>query len=144
MTDTLTQEERSERMRRIRSKNTKPELRVRRLIHSLGYRYRLHGNSLPGRPDLVFPGRHKVIFVHGCFWHAHGCKVSNIPKSRAEYWKEKFEANKKRDERNLSEIRALGWEALVIWECEVPDESVLNEIAVKFLGPARRQKGGET
>lgn len=101
--DTLTREERSERMSRVRSKNTVPELAVRRLVHALGYRFRLHRRDLPGTPDLAFPGHHKAIFVHGCFWHRHpdpDCKLARMPKSRQEFWKLKLEGNRARDLRN--------------------------------------------
>ncbi len=96
--DTLTPEQRSERMSRVRNKDTKPEMRVRRLVHALGYRYRLHDSRLPGRPDLVFKSRHKVIFVHGCFWHRHDrCELCRMPKSRLQFWKPKLKANRERD-----------------------------------------------
>lgn len=121
MSDTLTPTERSERMSRVRNKDTKPELKVRRLTHGLGYRYRLHRKDLPGKPDLVFPSRRKVIFVHGCFWHRHpdpDCKLARLPKSRLDFWVPKLEANRERDERNLKLLVENGWEPLVIWECQ--------------------------
>ena len=121
--DTLTQRERSERMRRVRSKDTKPELAVRQLVHSMGYRYRLHAAELPGKPDLVFPSRRKVIFVHGCFWHRHrGCPRCRLPKSRIKFWKTKFEGNRRRDTNNKRKLTRLGWCYLVIWECQVSNE----------------------
>ncbi len=110
---------RSENMSRIRSKDTKPELTVRRLLHALGYRYRLHRKDLPGKPDIVFPSRRKVIFIHGCFWHAHGCRVSHRPKSNGAYWSPKLQGNVNRDEKALAQLRSLAWEAEVVWECEV-------------------------
>ncbi len=124
--DPLTVRERSERMSRIRSKDTKPEMRVRRIVHGLGYRYRLHASDLPGRPDLVFRPRRKVISVHGCFWHRHeGCSRNRIPKSpeRQEFWRDKLDGNARRDRVNQTALREMGWEILVIWECETKNES---------------------
>ncbi|WP_259397709.1 very short patch repair endonuclease, partial [Burkholderia cepacia] len=109
---------RSDNMRRIRSKDTAPEMAVRRLTHGLGYRYRLHRKDIPGKPDLVFPARRKVIFIHGCFWHQHpGCREGRPPKSNAAYWLPKLERNQQRDKAALEKLAALGWNALVIWEC---------------------------
>jgi len=106
-------------MSRIRGKDTKPEMRVRRLVHGMGYRYRLHARELPGRPDLVFRPRRKAIFVHGCFWHRHsGCSANRIPKTRADYWRAKLNRNVERDRRNEAALRTAGWGVLVIWECE--------------------------
>ncbi|MXY57091.1 MAG: DNA mismatch endonuclease Vsr [Gammaproteobacteria bacterium] len=124
--DPLTVRERSERMSRIPSKDTKPEMRVRRLVHGLGYRYRLHARDLPGRPDLVFRPRRKVIFVHGCFWHRHeGCSRNRIPKSpeRRDFWRDKLDGNVRRDQINQATLKEMGWRVLVIWECEITDES---------------------
>jgi len=118
--DTLTPEQRSERMSRVRSKNTKPEMIVRKITHSLGYRYRLHRKDLPGHPDMVFPSKQKAIFVHGCFWHRHeGCSRCRTPKSKQDFWLPKLEGNRQRDIRSMEQLHALGWTALVIWECEV-------------------------
>ncbi|WP_419594438.1 very short patch repair endonuclease [Thiolapillus sp.] len=118
--DTLTPEARSELMSRIKGKDTKPELYVRSLIHRLGYRFRLHRKDLPGKPDLVFPSRRKVVFVHGCFWHHHeNCRRARIPKTHSDFWSKKFEENRARDGRNLLELEKLGWRSLVIWECEI-------------------------
>ncbi|WP_281063262.1 very short patch repair endonuclease [Ancylobacter gelatini] len=126
MADTLTPQERSERMRRIRGKNTKPEWLVRRMLHNAGYRYRLHRHSLPGKPDLVFPSRKIAIFVHGCFWHQHqGCKVAHIPKSRSEYWAQKFRRNVERDAANEAALENMGWRVIVVWECETADSELL-------------------
>lgn len=120
MPDTLTPEQRSERMSRVRGKDTKPEILVRRLVHGMGYRYRLHRNNLPGKPDLVFGPRKKVIFIHGCYWHRHeGCKLARLPKSRLDFWLPKLEGNKARDETKQRELSAMGWKYLVIWECEI-------------------------
>lgn len=133
MVDSVTPTLRSEIMSRVRSRDTKPEMIVRRMLHKAGYRYRLHVAELPGRPDLVFVGRKKVIFVHGCFWHMHeACPRSRIPKSRVEFWTTKLYANRKRDERNLAELRSLGWDVLVIWECQLPSSELLESIR-KFL-----------
>ena len=136
MTDTLTPEERSERMSRIRSRDTTPELVVRHTVHRMGYRYRLHRRDLPGTPDLVFGPRRKVIFVHGCFWHLHmGCRRARMPKSRVDFWRPKLEGNRARDERNRAELERNRWGVLVIWECEIKDRSDLEERIETFLGP---------
>ncbi|WP_420463428.1 very short patch repair endonuclease [Candidatus Palauibacter sp.] len=135
--DTLTVRERSERMSRIRSKDTKPEMRVRRLVHGLGYRYRLHAKDLPGRPDLVFQPRRKVILVHGCFWHRHeGCSRNRLPKSpeRRDFWRKKLDGNARRDRSKEAALRRLGWEILVIWECETKALDPLAERVRAFLG----------
>ncbi|MGN6186900.1 MAG: very short patch repair endonuclease [Thermoanaerobaculia bacterium] len=122
-------------MQRIRSKDTKPELRVRRLVHGLGYRYRLHGRDLPGKPDLVFRARRKVIFVHGCYWHMHTCAWGRVtPATNAEFWRNKRLANVARDRRARSSLRALDWQLLVIWECEVRDENKVRARVQEFLG----------
>ena len=108
---------------------------MRRLVYGMGYRYRLHAPNLPGRPDLVFPGRKKIIEVRGCFWHQHrGCAEAHMPKSRTEYWAPKLDRNKKRDEDNLRQLRKLGWDVLVVWECEVGKECLLSERVLGFLG----------
>ncbi|MBN9585722.1 MAG: very short patch repair endonuclease [Afipia sp. 62-7] len=135
--DTLTPAQRSERMSRVRNKDTKPEMRVRRLVHGMGYRYRLHRQGLPGRPDLVFPGLRKVIFVHGCFWHRHpdpSCKLARLPKTRQEFWLPKLQANQVRDECNLVTLEASGWAVMVVWECELRNKEHLVNKLRKFLG----------
>lgn len=140
--DTLTTEQRSERMSRIRSKDTKPELAVRGLLHGLGYRYRLHKIGLPGKPDLVFSARKKIIFVHGCFWHSHeGCKIANQPKSRSAFWQSKFARNKTRDRSNIMQLRGSGWDTITIWECETKNLPKVGQRLTKFLGPARISSG---
>jgi len=134
--DTLTPEQRSERMGRIHGRNTTPEAVVRRVVSGLGYRYRLHVGRLPGRPDLVFAGRRKVIFVHGCFWHRHRgtrCSLARLPKSRLDFWLPKLEANSKRDRRNLAALRRAGWQVLVIWECQLRDLAGLSLRVNRFL-----------
>ncbi len=140
MSDTFSPDKRSWIMRQVKSKNTSPELRVRSLLHGMGYRFRLHRRDLPGAPDIVFPGRKKAIFVHGCFWHGHSCpRGSRLPKSNAEYWKKKIARNKERDQRHIEDLFDLGWETLVVWECEVKDTDSLRERLKRFLGPPRAQ-----
>ncbi|HUZ92183.1 MAG TPA: very short patch repair endonuclease [Methylocella sp.] len=134
--DTLTREQRSERMSRVRGADTKTEMVVRRLTHSLGYRYRLHSRGLPGKPDLVFPGRRKVIFVHGCFWHRHpdpDCALARMPKSRLGFWRTKLEGNRNRDQKNEMLLRSLGWDVLVVWECQLRDRQALERLIRGFL-----------
>lgn len=131
--------ERSEIMRRVRSTDTTPELIVRKLVYSLGYRYRLHKKDLPGKPDLVFSGKRKVIFVHGCFWHGHKCKRGNrLPKENRAYWESKINANTKRDKSHIAELSKKGWSVLTIWECEMKDQDALKHKIVEFLN-ARRE-----
>lgn len=126
--DTLTPMKRSERMGRVRSRDTTPEMAVRRLVHSLDFRYRLHDRRLPGTPDLVFPGRKRVIFVHGCFWHRHPrCKKASTPSTNVDFWSAKFDANRLRDKRKIRELQRLGWKALVVWECETRKPEKLKE-----------------
>lgn len=122
-------------MSRIRGKDTKPETLVRKLLHGLGYRFRLHRRDLPGKPDIVLAGRRKAILIHGCFWHAHGCKIGQPPKSRPEFWGPKLERNKARDAEVESALRTGGWEVLVVWQCETRDLSNLRHRLVEFLGP---------
>ena len=120
----------------IRAKDTGPEMMVRRLVYGLGYRYRLHGRSVPGKPDLVFAGRKKVIFVHGCFWHRHpdsACKLARMPKSRLEFWAPKLEKNKLRDETVSKALAELGWQSLTIWECQLTDIPAVSEQVRSFL-----------
>ncbi|MGJ3189630.1 very short patch repair endonuclease [Paenarthrobacter sp. FR1] len=120
MTDFMTPEDRSAHMAKIRSKDTKPELALRSLLHRAGYRYKLHDKSLPGKPDIVFPSRKKVIFVNGCFWHGHDCPVGvRLPKSNTEFWRDKRERNHLRDVEQKSHLEAKGWKAMVVWECQV-------------------------
>ena len=136
--DTLTPAERSARMALVRAKDTKPELLVRRLVHGMGYRYRLHRRDLPGTPDLVFPGRSKVIFIHGCFWHRHvACALARLPKSRSDFWLPKLTANAERDARNVRELRRLGWSVLTIWECQLGDTAKLANRIRRFLDAQR-------
>ena len=119
MTNQAGKTTRSAIMSRVRSKNTGPELTVRRALHQEGYRFRIHRSDLPGKPDLVFPRYRVAVFVHGCFWHRHGCKRSTMPKSNVEYWADKFRRNVERDCRAVQELEGLGWKTAVIWECDL-------------------------
>ncbi len=122
-------------MSKIRGTNTKPEILVRSLIHRLGYRFRLHRKELPGTPDLVFPGRRKVIFVNGCFWHWHqNCPEFRAPESRVEYWSAKFARNRRRDVENVRRLKNLGWRTLTIWECQLKRPERLEAKIIRFLG----------
>jgi DNA mismatch endonuclease (patch repair protein) len=125
---------RSRIMRAVKGRNTKPEIVVRRALYALGYRYRLHRKDLPGVPDLVFPSRGKVVFVHGCFWHGHDCKRgARAPKNNAEYWRWKIARNKARDERHRQALKANGWRSAVVWECELAAPGWLRRLR-RFLG----------
>ena len=126
-------------MARVKGRDSKPELVVRRLLHRLGYRFRLQRRDLPGTPDIVLPGRKVAIFVHGCFWHRHpGCKLTTTPKTRELFWKEKFERNIKRDELVVSRLRELNWAVFIVWECETRNQSTLSGILIEKLGPPGR------
>ena len=134
MVDTVSPEVRSRIMARVKSKGMKPEMAVRRLLHGLGYRYRLHRPDLPGKPDLAFPSRRKVVFVNGCFWHNHaGCPRVRIPATNREYWVAKLERNQARDERNLALLAEQGWAAMTVWECELRDMPAAAERLTEFL-----------
>jgi len=134
MVDSVSPELRSLIMGRVRGKDTRPEMVVRRLVFSMGYRYRLHVKDLPGRPDLVFPGKRKVIFVHGCFWHGHRCPMGDrMPKSRVEFWSAKLARNAERDREVAGALRRLGWSRLVIWECQLRDTRALASRVGGFL-----------
>jgi DNA mismatch endonuclease (patch repair protein) len=127
-------------MARVKDKHSKPEMAVRRIAHRLGYRFRLHRDELPGTPDLVFPRLRKAIFVHGCFWHRHiGCYRTTSPKTRSQYWADKFETNIKRDKAKERALRALGWDVLVIWECETFDLNDLSKRIDKFCSRVTRR-----
>lgn len=126
---------RSKMMSRIRGKNTGPELAVRRAAHALGFRFRLHRRDLPGSPDLVFPGRRKVVFVHGCYWHRHpACRLAYQPKSNVEFWNAKFQRNVERDARVMAELERQGWSPLIVWECESRDPDILSARLRAHLG----------
>lgn len=121
-------------MAQIRKVDTKPEMIVRRLVHAMGYRFRLHRRDLPGAPDLVFPSRRKVIFVHGCFWHRHDCPDGRkLPRSKPEYWGPKLERNKQRDEASVTKLEKLGWNVLALWECQLKDLDQLRGALARFL-----------
>lgn len=121
-------------MGRVRSKHSSPEMVVRRLLHRAGYRYRLHRKGLPGTPDLVFPGRKKVIFVNGCFWHRHeGCALARLPKSRLDFWLPKLEGNRLRDLTNQTKLESMGWKTMTVWECDVKDPDGLLVRVTAFL-----------
>ncbi|WP_236079573.1 very short patch repair endonuclease [Pseudomonas aeruginosa] len=127
-------------MASVKAKDTRPEMLVRRLLFSLGFRYRLHDRGLPGSPDIVFRGRKKAIFVHGCFWHRHeGCPLARLPKSRLDFWIPKLEGNRERDARKLLQLQSQGWDALVIWECELKDLNLLEKKLNGFLGRGNTQ-----
>ncbi|MDS4031813.1 MAG: DNA mismatch endonuclease Vsr [Candidatus Contendobacter sp.] len=137
--DILAPEQRSSLMSRIRNKDTGPEMKVRRLAHALGFRFRLHRRDLPGSPDLVFPSHRKIVFVHGCYWHRHeGCRYAYSPKSNTKFWQSKFEANVTRDQRVASALETLGWDILVVWECETQNADILRLRLTEFL---RSSKG---
>jgi DNA mismatch endonuclease, patch repair protein len=136
MTDRLDPLRRSRLMQKVRAKDTGPERQVRSILHRLGYRFRLHRKDLPGTPDIVFARRHVVLFVHGCFWHAHGCRKGQPPKSRLEYWGPKLEANRQRDRRNIEALTLAGWHVEVIWQCELSDQPALVARLNQILAPA--------
>ena len=118
----------------IRGSDSAPEMKLRRLVHGMGYRYRLHVKELPGKPDMVFPSRHAVIFMHGCFWHRHkACKLARLPKSRLDFWQPKLEENRKRDLRNQERLKKMGWRMLVVWECQIVDTQRVSNIVKEFL-----------
>lgn len=125
MTDIFSIKKRSWIMARIHSQDTRPELLVRSVVHRMGFRFRLGGAGLPGRPDLVFPRLKKAVFVHGCFWHCHRCRRASIPTSNTEFWKKKLLGNARRDQQNYLKLKALGWSYLVIWQCELRKEDKL-------------------
>lgn len=132
--DNIPQSERSEIMSRVRAKDTRPEMLVRRIVFAEGYRYRLHDRKLPGCPDLVFKSRGKVIFVHGCFWHRHAnCALARMPKSRLDFWEPKLTANKERDARNKKLLAKEGWRVLTIWECELTETERIKRTIRRFL-----------
>jgi len=142
MPDVHTPEQRSFNMSRIKNRDTKPEMRVRAIVHSMGYRYRLHRKDLPGKPDLVFPGRKKVIFVHGCFFHMHDCRYGTVvPKTNAEFWAKKRRSNVERDKRNISELEGSGWEVLTVWECQTKNPESLSGLLRDFLQGALTTPG---
>ncbi|MEW6293773.1 MAG: very short patch repair endonuclease [Pseudomonadota bacterium] len=134
MVDRVSKEKRSEIMRAVGSKNTTPELIVRKMLFSMGYRFRLHRKDLPGTPDIVFPGRRAVIFVHGCFWHGHRCRKGKLPCSRIDFWAEKIRRNKERDAKVAAALRRIGWAVLRIWQCQLTDPTRVEAKIRNFLG----------
>jgi DNA mismatch endonuclease (patch repair protein) len=139
MADVFTQKKRSEIMSRIGRKDTAPEIRVRRLLHALGFRFRLHRSDLPGKPDIVLPRHNKIFLVHGCFWHSHeGCPRAALPTTNPEFWRAKIEKNVTRDRRVCDELRDLGWSVLVLWQCELTSIETLTDRLLKFLGGTGR------
>jgi DNA mismatch endonuclease (patch repair protein) len=137
MVDLLTSERRSWNMSQIKGRNTRPELRLRSLLHRAGFRFRLHAKQLPGRPDVVLPKYRTAIFVHGCFWHRHpGCRNTTTPSTRREFWQEKFDGNVRRDARNRAALEATGWTVVTVWECELKTdaEGIVRRLADKLRG----------
>jgi DNA mismatch endonuclease (patch repair protein) len=133
--DNLNPSDRSYRMSLIRAKDTRPEMVVRQMAHRLGYRFRLHDSSLPGRPDLVFPRLGKIIFVHGCFWHRHpGCRLARLPKSKLDFWVPKLNGNRVRDLGNIEKLRRDGWRIKIVWECQTQRLQQLQKTLERFLG----------
>ena len=140
MTDILTPQARSALMSRIRGVDTKPEIFVRRALHALGYRFRKHVRSLPGRPDVVFSRRRVAVFVHGCFWHRHGCGKTYTPRSRERFWEAKFAGNVERDKRDQQRLVSDGWRVFIAWECEIEADETFMDRLIAFLGPTRPAK----
>lgn len=133
MPDHVSAERRSHIMASVGTKNTKPEMIVRRTLHRLGYRFRLHRMDLPGKPDIVFPSRRKVIFVHGCYWHGHECRWGQLPKTKLEYWGPKIGVNRERDARNVAALESAGWSSHIVWQCELRSLPEAVERIVDFL-----------
>lgn len=142
MADSLSVAERSLRMSQIRSSNTQPELKLRSELHKHGFRFRLHRKDLPGRPDVVFPSKKTAIFVNGCFWHGHHCRIGHIPKSNSQFWTQKIQANRKRDARKIRELRVLGWKVHIVWECSLQSQARFEQ-TVEYLKVSltRKNKG---
>jgi DNA mismatch endonuclease (patch repair protein) len=136
MTDRLNPDERSQLMRKVKSKHTTPELEVRSLLHRLGFRFRLHCEKLPGTPDIVLPKRRLVVFVHGCFWHGHNCKKGKLPKSNLSYWQPKIEANRVRDRRKEDALTQAKWRVAVVWQCELSNRESLEARLLNLLTPS--------
>ena len=143
MADTRTPAQRSRIMKSVGTAHTGPELAVRRVLHKLGYRFRLHGRDLPGRPDIVLPRFKTVVFVHGCFWHGHKCSKGRPPKSRKDYWIPKIRGNRARDRRNLKALDVLGWKHIIVWQCETSDIASLRRMFVSSLGRFKKKADGK-
>jgi len=137
MADSVTKAQRSRIMAAVKSKNTTPELKVRRLLHRLGYRFRLHVKSLPGSPDIVLPRLHKIIEVHGCFWHGHDCGGCRIPQTRRDYWVAKIDRNRRRGCSTIRKLNSAGWTVLVVWECEIQQVVSLTKLLQRFLATSK-------
>lgn len=136
MVDNISKKERSRVMSLVKQKDTGPEIAVRSFLHRRGFRYRLHDKRLPGKPDMVFPKYKCVLFIHGCFWHGHhdpNCKLARTPKSNIKFWKEKVVSNQKRDERNISKLKKMGWRVLLVWECQIRETRVLETLVQKII-----------
>lgn len=131
-------------MRSVKTKDTGPELVVRRLLHAGGLRYRLHAKELPGKPDIVFRGRKKAIFVHGCFWHSHGCNKGRAPKSKQDYWLPKLQANRERDDRNAASLASQGWSVMTVWQCDLKDIELLQQNLLDFVCGAKKAIDSDT
>jgi len=145
VTDTLSSAERSARMARVRDRDTKPEVTIRKFLHAAGLRYRLRRRVAGTRPDLVFPGRRIAVFVHGCMWHQHpdpACKLARMPKSRLDFWRPKLEGNRNRDQRQLAALKDAGWTVLIVWECQVRDNARLAALAheIQTVRPIERNQ----
>jgi DNA mismatch endonuclease (patch repair protein) len=143
MADTRTPAQRSRIMKSVKTAHTGPEIAVRRVLHNLGYRFRLHRKDLPGRPDIVLPRFKTAIFVHGCFWHGHKCAKGRPPKSRKDYWIPKILGNRARDRRNLKALDVLGWEYIIVWQCETRNITSLRRLLVTSLGRFKRKTEGK-
>ncbi len=133
MADSLTKAQRSRVMSRVKNKDTKPEVRVRSMLHRMGYRFRLHRRDLPGAPDIVLPRHGSVVFVHGCFWHNHDCPRGKRPSSRKEFWDAKLDANVERDRANREALEEQGWRVLTVWECELKDSDAVRDTLRRFM-----------
>jgi len=133
MADRITKEQRSKNMSRVKNKNTAPELTARKILYRLGFRFRLHRRDLPGNPDIVLPRHKKIIFVHGCFWHGHSCPKGKRPSTRQGFWDQKLDRNIERDRNNIAELQKLGWQVLIVWECEIKDLQKLEETLLDFM-----------
>ena len=142
MVDFMSREKRANIMRGSKSKDTRPELAVRRMLYALGYRFRVHRKDLPGKPDIAFIGRKKAIFIHGCFWHQHldkDCPISRRPESNIEFWNEKFARNRERDLRNAEDLRQMGWDVSTVWECDLSKDGLAEKLQA-FLGPTKKMR----
>lgn len=133
MADRITKAQRSRNMARVKNKNTAPELIVRKTLHRLGFRFRLYRSDLPGNPDIVLPRHHKIVFVHGCFWHGHTCPRGKRPSTRQDFWNRKLDGNQKRDKANQDKLKELGWEILIVWECQVKNVDNLEKQLLDFM-----------